>query len=36
MDLHTENPERYAKTWFYITFIFVALYGLAVFALIFR
>jgi hypothetical protein len=36
MDFHTDNPDQYAKAWFYITFIFVALYGLVVFAFIFR
>ncbi len=36
MDLHTDNPDQYAKTWFYVTLGFVALFGLMVFALIFR
>jgi hypothetical protein len=36
MDLHTDNPDRYAKTWFYLTLSSVALFGLMVFALVFR
>jgi hypothetical protein len=36
MDLHTENPDQYAKTWFYITFASIVLYGLVVYLLIFR
>jgi hypothetical protein len=36
MDLHTDNPDQYAKTWFYVTLVSVALFGLMVFTLIFR
>jgi hypothetical protein len=36
MDLHTDNPDQYAKTWFYITLVSVALYGAVVFTFIFR
>ena len=36
MDLHTDNPDQYAKTWFYVTLGFVVFFGLMVFALIFR
>ena len=36
MDLHTDNPDQYAKTWFYITLVIVALYGAVVFAFVFH
>jgi hypothetical protein len=36
MDLHTDNPDQYAKTWFHVTLVFVALFGLMVFTLVFR
>ena len=36
MDLPTNNPDQYAKTWFYITFVIVALYALVVFTFVFR
>ena len=35
MDLHTDNPDQYAKTWFYLTLGSVALFGLMVLAFIF-
>jgi hypothetical protein len=35
MDLHTDNPDQYAKTWFYITLTIVAIYGLVIFTFIF-
>jgi hypothetical protein len=36
MDLHTDNPEQYAKAWFYVTLGLVALFGLMALTLIFR
>jgi hypothetical protein len=36
MDLHTDNPDQYARTWFYVTLSFVALFGLTVLVFIFR
>ncbi len=36
MDLHTENPDQYAKTWFYVTLASVAIYGVVVFVFVFR
>jgi hypothetical protein len=36
MDLHTDNPDQYAKTWFYVTFGLVALFGLMALTLILR
>ena len=36
MDLHTDNPDQYAKTWFYLTVGLVALFGLMAFTVIFR
>jgi hypothetical protein len=36
MDLHTDNPDQYARTWFYLTLGFVALFGLMVLVFILR
>jgi hypothetical protein len=36
MDLHTDNPDQYARTWFYVTFGLVALFGLMALTLILR
>ena len=36
MNLHTDNPDQYAKTWFYVTFGLVALFGLMALTLILR
>jgi hypothetical protein len=36
MALHTDDPDRYAKTWFYVTLASVVLYGLVVFVFVFR
>jgi hypothetical protein len=35
MALYTNNPDQYAKAWFYITLGIVSLYGVVVFAFIF-
>lgn len=36
IDPHPENPDGYAKTWFYVTLTSVAIYGLVVFVFVFR
>jgi cytochrome oxidase assembly protein ShyY1 len=36
MAMKTDNPEQYAKTWFYLTLASVVIYGTVVYAFIFR
>jgi hypothetical protein len=36
MEFHTDNPEQYARTWFYVTLGLVALFGLMALTLVYR
>jgi hypothetical protein len=36
MAMKTDNPDQYARSWFYLTLVSVAIYGAVVYVFVFR